>query len=190
MKKVMSVKINSKYNKLTVISYNGIYKKSKSWNCICDCGNKCVTITSSLNNGRKKDCGCGKIKRAKELNSLPKYEAAKNRLWSGYKRKAKERNIEFSISRNFFEKITQENCHYCGTEPRCSTEGIMHKRGTNGHIMYNGVDRKDNNIGYIEDNCLPCCSWCNKAKLTNKYSEFINYIKRLARFYNVNNNNN
>ena len=63
----------------------------------------------------------------------------------------------------------------------------MRKDATNGHIMYNGIDRKDNNIGYIVSNCLPCCSWCNKAKLTNKYEDFLNYIERVARFCNVKN---
>lgn len=179
------MKIGKKYHKLTVLSYNGIYKKAKSWNCVCDCGKYCVAITSSLNNGRKKDCGCGKIEKVKRINRLPKYTAAKNRLWNTYKRKAKQRNIDFFISREFFEKITQENCHYCGVEPSCSTSGIMRKKGTNGHIMYNGIDRKDNKVGYTEENCLPCCSWCNKAKLTNSYEDFIDYINRLVRFHNV-----
>ena len=98
------MQVGSKYNKLTITSYNGIYKKARSWNCICDCGNSCVVITSSLNNNRKKDCGCEKRKRARKLNLLPKYQAAKNRLWSVYRKKAKKEVWYFQYLDSFLKK--------------------------------------------------------------------------------------
>lgn len=45
------------YNKLTVISLNS-KKHPAKWNCICECGNHCVVIGSSLKNGGTKSCGC------------------------------------------------------------------------------------------------------------------------------------
>jgi len=42
-----------RFGKLTVVS-----KAEKNWNCICDCGNKCVRQRSKLAAGRVKSCGC------------------------------------------------------------------------------------------------------------------------------------
>ncbi len=55
--------INTRFGKLTVISFSHIFKKegrtnSKMWNCLCDCGNTTIQSTSELNYGRVKSCGC------------------------------------------------------------------------------------------------------------------------------------
>lgn len=48
-----------RFGKLTV---SGLYSKSKSnttkWLCQCDCGNRTVVITASLQNGTTTSCGC------------------------------------------------------------------------------------------------------------------------------------
>jgi hypothetical protein len=45
------------------------------------------------------------------------------------------------------------------------------------HINYhNGIDRVDNDKGYISDNCVPCCWKCNNMKNTMKQKDFINHI--------------
>lgn len=48
-------------------------------------------------------------------------------------------------------------------------------------IIYNGIDRQDNSIGYKTENCVPCCKFCNlaKSKFTIKeFQEWINYLKQ------------
>lgn len=49
-----------KFNKLTVL-YR-VYPNTKSgnarWHCICDCGNECDVVGTSLKSGHTKSCGC------------------------------------------------------------------------------------------------------------------------------------
>lgn len=51
--------IGQKFNRLTVISKLGSNKFQKmEWDCLCDCGNRTVVITSYLRSGHVKSCGC------------------------------------------------------------------------------------------------------------------------------------
>ncbi len=48
-----------KFNKLTVLSFSHMTKKSQSyWNCICDCGKEKIIRGGGLKNGNVKSCGC------------------------------------------------------------------------------------------------------------------------------------
>ena len=44
-------------------------------------------------------------------------------------------------------------------------------------FLYNGIDRKDNNIGYIIENCVSCCGICNRMKMDMSYDDFLNHIR-------------
>lgn len=47
-----------RYGKLIVISRAKNNGKEVQWNCICDCGNKCVVKRINLQTGHTKSCGC------------------------------------------------------------------------------------------------------------------------------------
>jgi hypothetical protein len=80
-----------------------------------------------------------------------------------YRRSAKSRGHQFTITPEDFFKIIADNCHYCGIKNS------------------NGVDRKDSGQGYIEGNCLPCCKICNFMKRDLPYDEFILHTKIISR---------
>lgn len=54
--------IANKFGKLTVISPHGYYVskagRKKLWLCKCECGNKTICKTGSLNSGHVTSCGC------------------------------------------------------------------------------------------------------------------------------------
>lgn len=75
-----------------------------------------------------------------------------------YKSTAPKRKHEFKLSLQKFEQIISQPCYYCGEK----LEG-----------QYNGIDREDNKLGYVEGNCLPCCKFCNRAKHDNSKEYFI-----------------
>jgi hypothetical protein len=51
--------IGEKFGKLTVVENLGLNNHNKTmWKCICECGNEKITISSSLNAGLCKSCGC------------------------------------------------------------------------------------------------------------------------------------
>lgn len=87
--------------------------------------------------------------------------------YSCYRSIAKRRNIDFNLTIDEFKALWNKPCHYCGSE-----------------IIGIGVDRIDNTIGYNVKNIVPCCSWCNKMKLTATKEDFINHCKKIVYFNN------
>ncbi len=78
--------------------------------------------------------------------------------YSSYVRHAEERSLCFDIDIDMYTSIVAEKCYYCD--------------GMN-DVGFNGVDRKDNKIGYTVDNSVACCSICNFMKKTTPAVEFI-----------------
>ena len=86
-----------------------------------------------------------------------------------YRTNAKRRGIVFNITSDEFAEIVIRPCHYC--------KGFSKERNT--HSRGNGIDRKDSNIGYEINNCVPCCATCNFIKNNMGYRDFIGYIKQV-----------
>jgi hypothetical protein len=168
--------IGKTFGILTVIEKAGKNKwGSNLWKCQCACGNIKVVIRRTLVNGATKSCGCLQKSIVSEKNSIEFGQATKNTLFYIYKQGAKARNIEFNLEKNYFLSLTSQNCHYCGKEPLQIIKNICN----NGDYIYNGIDRVDNNKGYIFGNVVSCCGTCNKAKMIMSTDEFLSWIERV-----------
>lgn len=171
---------DQKFNRLKVLKLAKVVprKSQKSrtyyWECLCDCGNKTIISTQKLRSGQI-SCGCYKPGR------LPKGVAFLNKLFYKYKKDAISRGFIFDLKRDVFEKIIEENCHYCGSPPRFPKSRIQ---GFNGAPNINGIDRKDNKLGYTKSNSIPCCGDCNKAKSGRSYDSFCKWLDVIALFRN------
>ena len=86
----------------------------------------------------------------------------KRSKYAGYKHGAKNRGYDFKISYEQFCKLIFEPCHYCGESPQ------------------SGIDRVNNTIGYVYDNCVSCCWRCNKWKHTMSDTEFIDHANKIS----------
>jgi hypothetical protein len=135
----------------------------------CSCGEVFSTRVD-----RKKDC-CTKcsFKKKRETFTDSNKKALINSLFQSYKKNATLRGYSFALTDDVFESYLFSSCYYCGVSP---TNKIQ--KG-NKSIYYNGIDRKDNSLGYESDNCVTCCGKCNMMK--NKYShdEFIQHIQSI-----------
>lgn len=96
-------------------------------------------------------------------------------LYQTYKYNAKRRGLKFELELSSFRKLVEDDCHYCGDNPRTLSK-------KNFSLAANGVDRKENTKGYTLRNCVTCCSTCNTAKMTKSYAEFTSWLKRLVEF--------
>ena len=56
---------------------------------------------------------------------------------------------------------------------------LQNLQGHYGEFYYNGIDRKDNFLGYTLSNVVTCCKKCNFLKRDMSYIDFINYIKQI-----------
>lgn len=180
MKKVELVE---KYWRLTPFKSLGI-KDSRNryiWLFKCDCGNEIQASASDVKLGRKKSCGCLAIDNMRDVsqkNILPNNQSPFNKLFGRYKREAKNRNYEFSLTEEEFRNFINKKCHYCGSIPNTELCIVKNKTEKN-TLLYNGIDRKNNLIGYIVENCIPCCPICNRMKMTMEYNQFKNQVKNI-----------
>jgi len=179
--------INRKFGRLTVIKEekNPPRRKGingKFWLCKCDCGKlvKHFGIILTRSKSAVKSCGCLRSDKLRDRVRLKFGESAKNRLFTSYMRRAKNKHIPFTLTRKQFFKIVKLPCHYCGIKDSQNTKTISPH--SYGHITYTGIDRKNNSKGYTLRNSLPCCRQCNLAKYTFSYKEFLSYLKRVANF--------
>jgi hypothetical protein len=83
-------------------------------------------------------------------------------MYSHYKASAKGSGREFDLSFQEFTDLINSSCTYCGTVPAL------------------GVDRMDNDVGYVVTNCVACCAICNRRKGTVIREEFEDWILRAA----------
>ncbi len=169
--------VGKKYGRWTVLAKAGRNKNGALlWRCRCDCGAERAIGSYQVRSGRSKSCGCLSRELTLKRQFLPDGEAAFRGLFRNYSRHAVDRNLKFEIDENAFRSLTSESCHYCGARP----SQVRKSQGAIGTYVYNGVDRKNSKMGYIEGNVVPCCFQCNKAKGTRDYDEFIVWAHRIA----------
>jgi hypothetical protein len=148
------------------------------WKCVCSCGEYTNTRTKDfLKQKPVQSCArCGR-KRMGKTNTLTDNLSLKNRLFRRYKRGASNRGYSFKLDFGQVMEITSQNCHYCNQEPQ-EFESDSSQNKTSVPFLRNGIDRKDNTLGYEEDNVLPCCRICNRMKMDLPYSQFIEFISK------------
>lgn len=183
--------VGKKCGKLTILARSTANRKKKGayWDCICDCGNTATVWGPHLRSGRTVSCGCAKKDGArktadKTLAKDPRKASARHVFGHHYK----DGNLSFES----FLDISQQPCHYCGTLPDKSNCYNRYKTRynnpnvycalddlTRGDFYYNGLDRINNQSAHNIDNVVPCCRWCNAAKLDRSYDDFIIWIKQI-----------
>lgn len=148
--------------------------KVKRWKCQCECGE--VRIYSTTQFKTATSCGCIKKARLSKLRVDPTEKIntkLKSSVYSQYARGAERRSLEFALSRSFLEELSQKNCYYCDSPP----SNRVRQNGAS--YYYSGIDRIDNDRGYLEDNVYPCCRNCNSLKGQLTLEQFVVHIKKL-----------
>ncbi len=154
-----------------VVSPSG--QSDYKWLYKCDCGQEKYIRGSNLRAGLTNSCGCNE--RAPGLSRAYKgYPTWVSQVWQEYKAGAKLRGYTLELTIDQVASLCSGNCYYCGAEPR-SRDGIR----VYGGLIANGIDRKDNSLGYTSDNCVSCCTTCNTMKMALHHDEFLDHIRRV-----------
>lgn len=158
------------------------------WICLCACGRQVELDGTRLRAGLVKSCGCQRDKWRRfglaDKTRKPAGEHGFNRLYRHYAGEALRRGLNWELSHEQFREITSQSCEYCGIAPSSLSQPLNKKRMSEDGVrhatyIYNGVDRVDNEDGYLVKNCVPCCSTCNFAKREMSKSDFLLWIKRI-----------
>jgi len=163
----------NRYGKIKVVKFGGRNKHGQVlWECACDCGNVSYPTGCRLRRGLVKSCGCTVRK-----PRLPKGQPAFNRAFDGMKRSAKKRNHEWKLTKEQVIELVDKDCFYCGAPPSNIAKPPGNSKGT---YAYNGIDRVDNNKGYLITNVVTSCFFCNRAKQDKSVPDFFNWIRQIA----------
>jgi len=139
----------------------------------CDkCFSQFKVESNNLYRRKTKSCQkCSSLVGLQKVNIKPLYYG----LYTKCKNSAKKKDIFFDLTFEEFKFFTKiHNCIYCDSLIDWNTS----------KDRYN-LDRKDNSIGYIKNNLVVCCWFCNnlKSNLLN-YEEFILFKPILIKIIN------
>lgn len=170
--------INDRKHRLVLIKIEGIVNHKRIGTFRCDCGNEKKIIIAAVKFERTKSCGCLQRESLVSAHKAQRGEygvSCCRSVYNMYRCSARRRALVFEISYDRFKQITKENCTYCGSPPTL----IKKHPHYYGEYVYNGMDRKDSSIGYIEINVTACCKTCNYMKLALGEKEFLAHIEKI-----------
>lgn len=163
-----------KFGRLTVMDVIGNDTSGNLiWKCLCSCGVETSVSRANLKTGKTISCGCFRQEMRLEMVGVKAgaYKHGPYRsLYNEHLRSSKYRKLENSLTFEQFNDLISRNCDYCGSQPTESGRK---------YVKRNGIDRVDNSIGYVIENCVSCCKDCNRAKGTMSRSEFIEMIRKV-----------
>ncbi len=159
------------FGELTVIKRIAQKGERTKYLSQCSCGNQITCDGSKLKN--RINCGC---KKNKVKPRLPIVDVVCNNLFTSYKANAKNKKLPFRISKKKFCTMIFNKCYYCGDNPKT----LFRKWRADEGCRFNGVDRKDNTLGYTQSNCVSCCSQCNYKKNAQHINGFVQWIRKVA----------
>ncbi len=105
----------------------------------------------------------------KNKDKVSKYQSEYEQTTKGKYRqlicRAKKFSDGMDITIDKFREIISEECYYCGenNKPR-------------------GIDRVNNEIGYLKTNSVSCCKLCNFMKKALTKEEFLTHIEKIYNF--------
>ena len=176
--------INLRFSKLLVIAdadpiIDKDNKKRTAYLCKCDCGKEVIIKRHFLQNKKSgpKSCGCLTNEQRSKLGlSKRKLPPDLTSAKVFYNRTYSDGDITFEK----FCELSQNNCYYCNSKPSNSYNKYINRdkwsknsdfAKENGTFIYNGLDRIDSTLPHNENNVVPCCIQCNRAK-SNKTSDY------------------
>ncbi len=95
-----------------------------------------------------------------------------------YRRSARRRGVTWRVARATFDRLIDDDCAYCDAPPN----NVMRTGRADRlrEFRYNGIDRIDNDRGYVVGNVVTCCITCNRAKSDLTHADFLAGIGRLV----------
>lgn len=145
------------------------------WKCLCmKCNTEHFVRTADLIGGMSTQCRtCARAENGRKA-TIPNKGACKTKILLQIKRQASSRNLEMTLTDNEIFELTSQDCFYCGKKPDNKA-----KSHNGDFILFNGIDRINNNLGYHSNNVVPCCKHCNISKLDLPLNEWVENITRI-----------
>lgn len=89
-------------------------------------------------------------------------------VFNAYVKAARKRGYVFYLPISMFKFYWKKHCYYCGEE-----------------MKKVGFDRKNNSIGYLISNIVPCCGQCNRMKMVLDGDTFLSHCIKVAKHHSI-----
>lgn len=164
-------------------------RKRKQVLCKCVCGNTKTFLYENLTCknelDRAKSCGCmNHIRNYKNAQKRRNSDSVYRYLYEQNKQGAKTRKLDFELTKEQHLSLIKKSCNYCGQPPPRKQPNRGHNYYVGVPVCYNGIDRVDSKIGYVIENCVPCCTLCNRMKQCLSVTEFSEHVLKIANHLN------
>lgn len=114
-------------------------------------------------------------KKSTKLIGIDGLSPAERHHYRHYYNRAKKRQLAWKLSTTLFKQLIYGSCFYCGCQPKIRNIAGKYK------VRLNGVDRVDSSLGYLVDNVVSCCRWCNNSKSVLSTREWLQHVAKVAR---------
>jgi hypothetical protein len=169
------------FGELLVIADSGERNAHRQvlWVCHCSCGREVLRDGSTLIG--QKSFSCGHTRNTPEVSAKKglrqaRFGAALRRKYRSYQGAATARGFLFELTFGEYQALAETPCHYCG-EPPSSVQRTKYES-----VLVNGIDRIDNNHGYITGNCVSCCRRCNLMKHEMSVEDFLRQVQQIVEY--------
>lgn len=166
-----------KCGKLTVIRHLPERKRnSPVWLCFCDCGGEVEVLSYNLLSKKAKSCGCLHKSTGSDHFNWKGFGGISGNYWSSIKRHARDRNLEFLISKEEAMRIFEIQ------DRRCALSGqlLTLPNGADLSDRTASLDRVDSSRGYTVDNIQWVHKLINMAKRDMSDQDFIDLCKSIV----------
>ena len=146
--------------------------------CRCECGREKIFTGVRIRQENILSCNEGACKNRRRPRPRNLELSLKRRCVGAYKNNARTRSILWDLTEEQAFCLFDQECYYCGSPPsNCCKDQYSPEQG---FLLYSGIDRVDNSVGYIASNCVACCSNCNTAKKNMSQADFLKLANRIA----------
>ena len=144
--------IGIKFGRLTVLKEIEKNKNLRTFECVCECGNKKIVFKKYLKNGETKSCGCLKKEYLKNKTIGLKHGMSRTKFYKMYD----------SIKKRCLNKNNKDYKNYGGRGIKICEEWLNKENGfinfynwsmENGYKEGLSIDRINNNGNYEPKNC-------------------------------------
>lgn len=176
--------VGQRFGKLIVIKFSHRKNGRIYWECVCDCGNKCVKSGHSLKAGTTKSCGCLHSEVMTQIKTIHgETHSRLYRIWSNMKSRCYNPNV------SCYKRYGAKGIMVCDEWHEYINFSKWAKE--NGYQDDLTIERKDPHKDYCPENCEWITSSENSKRArqrkcwgrsleTGEYVEFIN-IKEFSK---------
>lgn len=166
MAKIVNLK-GLRFGQLTVVERAENRGNQTAWVCLCDCGNRCVVMSTHLKAGHTQSCGCLQRERTSQAREIHgKSNSRLYRIWSNMKSRC------YNPNTTYYQDYGGRGITVCD-EWKDDFQAFYEWAVLHGYSDDLTIDRKDNNLGYSPDNCW----WTTRSKQQNnrRNNRYISY---------------